>query len=259
MSVFMRYARLAAVAGLIGLVGCGSTSAGSPGAAQSSAPATAAPSATSPAPPAAAPKPTVAPTGKPSGPAQVCAQAGTYLTAVRTGEHSGSDRVVFQFSGRLPGYTVGRVQAVDSDPKGAPVPLAGQSYLRVVFHGTSAICPQPVHRTYTGPAVLTPYFPQLLTVSAAGDFEGVLSFGIGLAARGGYHVFTLTSPNRLVIDVSHVALGTVPRHLGHHQLAAVLGHAVLVAQRSPAVAVQPVGTSSRCGPAGLAPPRWSGR
>ena len=196
MSVFMRYARLTAVAGLIGLVGCGSTSAGSPGAAQSSAQATAAP--------------TGEPGVRPSGPAQVCAQAGTYLTAVRTGEHSGSDRVVFQFSGRLPGYTVGRVQAVDSDPKGAPVPLAGQSYLRVVFHGTSAICPQPVHRTYTGPAVLTPYFPELLTVSAAGDFEGVLSFGIGLAARGGYHVFTLTSPNRLVIDVSHVALGKFP-------------------------------------------------
>jgi hypothetical protein len=210
----MRNARLAAVAGLIGLVGCGSTSAGSPGAAQSSAPATTAPSATSPAPSAAAPQPTVAPTGKPgvrpSGPARVCAQAGTYLTAVRTGGHSGSDRVVFQFSGRLPGYTVARVQAVDSDPKGAPVPLAGQSYLRVVFHGTSAICPRPLHQTYTGPAVLTPYFPRLLTVSAAGDFERVLSFGIGLAAPGGYHVFTLTSPDRLVIDVSHVALGKFP-------------------------------------------------
>jgi len=194
------------MAGLIGLVGCGSTSAGSPGAAQSSAPAAAAPSATSPAPSAAAPQPTVAPTG----PAQVCAQAGTYLTAVRTGEHSGFDRVVFQFSGKLPGHTIARVQAVDSDPKGVPVPLAGQSYLRVVFHGTSAICPQPVHQTYTGPAVLTPYFPALLTVSAAGDFEGVLSFGIGLAAQGGYHVLTLTSPDRLVIDVSHVALGTFP-------------------------------------------------
>jgi hypothetical protein len=38
----------------------------------------------------------------------------------------------------------------------------------------------------------------------------VLSFGIGLAAQGGYHAFTLTSPERLVIDVSHVALGTFP-------------------------------------------------
>jgi hypothetical protein len=213
MSGFMRYARLAAVAALIGLAGCGSTSAGSPGEAQSPAPPTTAHSATSPA-PSTTPKPTVAPTGKPSvqpgGPTQVCSQAGTYLTAVRTGEHSGYDRVVFQFSGRLPGYTVERVQAVYSDAKGTPVPLAGQSYLRVVFHGTSAVCPKPLHRTYTGPTVLTPYYPELLTVSAAGDFEGVLSFGIGLAAQSGYHAFTLTGPGRLVIDVSHAALGTFP-------------------------------------------------
>jgi hypothetical protein len=204
----MRYAGLAAVAGLIGLAGCGSTPAGSPGAAQSPAPATTAPSATSPAP--ATPTPTVAPTGKPGGPAQACSQVGTFLTAVRTGQHGGYDRVVFQFSGTLPGYAIQRVQAVYSDPKGTQVPLAGQSYLRVVFRGKSAVCLQPVHQTYTGPAVLTPYYPQLLTVSAAGDFEGVLSFGIGLAAQGSYHAFTLTNPDRLVIDVSHVALGTFP-------------------------------------------------
>ena len=210
MSAFIRYARLAAMAGLIGLAGCGSTSAGSPGGAQSPTPAATAPSATSPGPSTAAPEPTGAPSVQPSGPRRTCSQAGTYLTAVRTGEHSGYDRVVFQFSGTLPGYTAGRVPAVSSDPKGTPVPLAGQSYLRVVFLGTSAVCPTPLHRTYSGPAVLTPYYPELLTVSAAGDFEGVLSFGIGLAAQGGYHVITLTSPARLVIDVSHVALGKFP-------------------------------------------------
>jgi hypothetical protein len=199
MSAFTRYARLAAAASLAGLAGCGSTSAGSPGVAHSPAPATAAPSTSSP-----------APSVQPGGPAQACSQAGTYLTAVRTGEHSGYDQVVFQFSGMLPGYTIQRVQAVYSDPKGTPVPLAGQSYLRVVFHGTSAACPQPPHQTYIGPSVLTPYYPQLLTVTAAGDFEGVLSFGVGLAAQGGYHAVTLTNPGRLVIDVSHVALGTFP-------------------------------------------------
>lgn len=214
MSAFMRYAGLAAAAGLIGLAGCGSTPARSQGAAQSPPPAATAPAATSPAPSAAAPEPAVAPTGKPSiqpgSPAQVCSQAGTYLTAVRTGKHNGYDRVVFQFSGKLPGYAVERVRAVYSDPRGTEIPLAGQSRLRVVFHGTSAVCPQPPHQTYTGPAVLSPYYPELLTVSAAGDFEGVLSFGIGVAAQGGYHVFTLTNPDRLVINVSHMALGKFP-------------------------------------------------
>ena len=139
-----------------------------------------------------------------------CNEAGAYLTAISVGRHSGYDRVVFQFAGRLPGREVSVVRSVLSDPKGDEVPLAGQAYLRVVFHGATAFCPQPAHPTYTGPSVLTPFYPELLVVSKAGDFERVLSFGIGLAARGGYHVFTLTRPYRVVIDVNHVQLGRFP-------------------------------------------------
>jgi len=214
----MRYARLAAAAGLIGLAGCATTSVHSPGGTQSPATSATASSAASPAPSTAAPAPTVTPTvtptgtpsASPGGPAQVCLQAGTYLTAVRTAEHIGYDRVAFQFSGNLPSFTVEQVRAVYSDPRGTPVALAGQSYLRVVFHGASAVCPQPLHQTYTGPAALTPYYPELQTVSAAGDFEAVLSFGVGLAGQGGYRAFTLANPNRVVIDVTHVALGEFP-------------------------------------------------
>ena len=115
------------------------------------------------------------------------------------------------FSGGLPAVAVGRVAAVHADAKGTPVALAGQSYLHVAFRGATVTCPQPSRLTYAGPSVLTPYFPQLLVVSAAGNFEGYLSFGIGLATRGSsYHLFTLTSPDRVVIDVSHVALGAFP-------------------------------------------------
>jgi hypothetical protein len=126
------------------------------------------------------------------------------------GEHDGYDRVVFQFSGRLPAVTVDRVAAVYADPKGTLVPLAGQSYLRVVFRGASGVCPQPMGRTWTGPSVLSPYYPQLLMVRAAGDFEGYLTFGIGLAGRGSYHVFTLTGPDRVVIDVIHLTKVPAP-------------------------------------------------
>lgn len=88
--------------------------------------------------------------------------------------------------------------------------MAGQTYLRVAFHGATAICDQPVKATCTGPPVLTPYYPELLVVAKAGDFERVLSFGIGLAGQGGYHAWSLSSPYRIVLDVDHVALGKFP-------------------------------------------------
>jgi hypothetical protein len=134
---------------------------------------------------------------------RVCARPGRYLTAIRTGKHNRYDRVVFQFSGGVPAVTVERVATVYADPKGTPLWLAGKSRLHVVFRGASANCPQPAHRTWTGPAVLKPGYPELRMVRAAGDFEGYLSFGIGLAARSGYHVSSLTGPDRVVIDVRH--------------------------------------------------------
>jgi len=135
---------------------------------------------------------------------RACQQTGKYLTAVRTARHAGYDRVVFQFSGGRPAVTAERVTAVYADPKGTKISLPGHSFLHVVFRGASGFCPQSAHRTWTGPNLLTPRYPQLLAVAAAGDFEGYLSFGLGLSARGPYHVSTLTGPDRIVIDVSHV-------------------------------------------------------
>jgi hypothetical protein len=200
MSRFMRGAGLVIIAAA--LAGCSNShpagpsgGAGSPASASSSAtPQT-----------AATLSPDAHQAGGQASPARACQQPGTYLTTVRTGQHAGYDRVVFQFSGGLPAVTAERVKAVYADPKGTKIALPGRSYLHVVFRGASANCPQPAHRTWTGPAVLTPGYPQLLAVKAAGDFEGYLSFGLGLTARGPYHVSTLTGPDRVVIDVSHVA------------------------------------------------------
>ena len=191
MSRIKRSAGLAAAAGLAVLAGCGSAPAGSP------APATSATSA------ATASSTPADSTARLDAAARACAQPGSYLTAVRTGKHGSYDRVVFQFSGGLPAVTAERVATVYADPRGTPVSLAGKSRLHVVFRGASGNCPQPAHRTWTGPSVLTPRYPQLLMVKAAGDFEGYLSFGIGLAARGGYHISSLAGPDRVVIDFAH--------------------------------------------------------
>jgi hypothetical protein len=119
------------------------------------------------------------------------------LTAIRAGTHPGYDRVVFEFSGGVPGYHAGYVAEVRADASGKVVPLAGQAFLHLVFH------PSTAHQTYHGPAVLRPGLPTLLQVSAAGDFEGYLSFGLGLSQRVGFTISTLSDPSRVIVDIAH--------------------------------------------------------
>ena len=121
------------------------------------------------------------------------------LTGISVGRHPAFDRIVFRFSGGIPGYTIRYVHAVRTDGQGDLLPLRGRAFLHIVFHSASA------YQTYHGPAVFSPAFPTLLQLKAAGDFEGYLSFGAGLSQRSGFHVITLTKPDRVVIDVAHAA------------------------------------------------------
>ena len=133
------------------------------------------------------------------------------LTAIRVAAHGAYDRAVFQFANGIPRYSVSYVPAVSQDAKGAPVPLPGRSFLRVVFHpaseATRLLAGPP---GYPSPGTISPYFPTLLQVSAAGNFEGYVSFGLGLSGRAGYRVYTLANPGRVVIDLPHVTLPKFP-------------------------------------------------
>lgn len=132
-----------------------------------------------------------------------CPASGSYLTAVRTAPQPTADRVVFEFAGNAPSsYAVTRVSQVVADGSGKQVAIAGQSFLRVTFRGATAMCPSTGHATYPGPASLAPRLPQVQALAAAGDFEGYLSWGIGLATKASYRVYTLTAPYRVVIDVN---------------------------------------------------------
>jgi hypothetical protein len=138
-----------------------------------------------------------------------------YLVAIRPGRHSGYDRVVFEFRGRVPGYDIRYVDQVGEDPSDRPVPLRGRAFLHVVFRHASTIeqlssGSPPYRTTYVGPSVITPGLGTLLQVKQAGDFEAYLSLGVGLADRTGFRVVTLTGPPRVAIDVAHVQLGAFP-------------------------------------------------
>jgi hypothetical protein len=150
--------------------------------------------------------PRVAPKADPLCPKKGVPVAGL-LRAVRVGHHATYDRVVFEFCGKsVPqhnvGYVVGKVHMDASD---LIVPLRGRAFVRVVFQGgtidTARYAPDPdTAPRYSGPLRLTPTYALLKELAFAGDFEAVLSFGIGVDHVVGLHVQTLASPPRLVVD-----------------------------------------------------------
>jgi hypothetical protein len=119
------------------------------------------------------------------------------ITAVTVGRHAGFDRVVLTASTGIPSWDVRYVPQVVRDGSGIPVPLRGAADIQVVVQGTDWLGHPSVQRD------LAPGFAALRQVTGAGEFEAVLTYGIGQAGRSGFRAFTLTGPDRLVIDVRH--------------------------------------------------------
>ena len=128
------------------------------------------------------------------------AQATPTLVDVRAGRHPGFDRVVFEFRGGVPEHRVGHVDRLVQDGSGHPVAVAGAADLEVVFQGVNA------HDDDGTPTVARPRFSPGLAavreVAQVGDFEAVVSYGIGVDRRRPVTVSTLSGPPRLVVDVA---------------------------------------------------------
>jgi hypothetical protein len=106
---------------------------------------------------------------------------------------------VFDFVGPVPSQrTAGYVDRLLADPSGSPVPIAGQSLLRVSFG--LAVAHDQAGRT-TAPGWVAFGLPNVVDVVRSGDFEAVVSYGIGLPKRIAFHMFTLTEPSRVVVDI----------------------------------------------------------
>lgn len=125
----------------------------------------------------------------------------TQLWRVRTANDGTFDRIVFDERFSPSGYHVRYVKHITADASGKPVHLRGKFFISVSFPGTStsgaAGTPTNVHRVYT------PALPEVVQIKKTGDFEDVVSFGIGLRHRNGFRVFVLHAPLRVVIDVQH--------------------------------------------------------
>lgn len=82
---------------------------------------------------------------------------------------------------------------------GRPVSLAGDDRLEVRFDRTRAYTNEGMP-TVTDRA-RTPNLPRLRALALTCDFEGTVTWALGLATPGPFRVTELSDPTRLVVDV----------------------------------------------------------
>jgi hypothetical protein len=134
----------------------------------------------------------------------VAGRGPSVLKEIRTGQHGSYERLVLEFTAPYGAAKVRYVPVVRQDPSDQLVPLQGRSFLEIVIHGAVARYAATPITPYAGPSTLTPGYSTLRQVSISGDFEAVLSFGVGLSRTAGFRVQRLTAPDRLVLDVAEL-------------------------------------------------------
>src|SRR5437762_13057204 len=126
----------------------------------------------------------------------VAGASGT-VSAIRIAHHDGYDRLVIGFatSNSMPQYQLTR-QASSTfvrDASGQPVALEGSAGIRAVLQNSDIV---------SGLASdFKPRLPEIREVANIGNFERVVSYGIGLKTAACFRVLELSGPTRLVIDV----------------------------------------------------------
>ena len=123
------------------------------------------------------------------------------LVAIRAAHHPETtpkyDRVVFEFSGPVPLLRIEHVKDMIADGSGLPVSIPGRAILLV------RLTPARAHDDAgqaTAPNHMAPKLPVVKAIVSAGDFEGIVTYGIGLGKKADMRIVTMDNANRLVID-----------------------------------------------------------
>lgn len=128
-----------------------------------------------------------------------------HLSAVRLGNMGSYDRFVLEFKDQVPGYTVGyRPLPAKADGSGDDIALPGaKALLMVTMRSASGYDSDLSTPTYSGPNEVSAKSVQVTQAKAAGDFEAVLSWAVGLRSKVPFKVSVMNAPPRLVIDFQH--------------------------------------------------------
>jgi hypothetical protein len=128
----------------------------------------------------------------------------TTLVAIRAAHHAEAtprfDRVVFEFNGPVPLFELQYVNRLIGDASGLPVAITGPAILQL------RMSPAQAHNEQgqaTAPGRVAVRMPIVKEVVRSGDFEAVLTYGIGATRKSEIRVITLADPSRIVVDVLH--------------------------------------------------------
>jgi len=151
--------------------------------------------------PSASPSPTASPSACVADPMTLTNQIApplAFIDAVRTGTHTGYDRLTIEFKDSTTG-TIKLIPQANTkfvmDASGKTVTLAGKSGLLIKIDGADN------HTAYTGTTDFKTPYPGIREVREIGDFEGKVQWAVGLSSSACYHATLLTSPTRLVVDI----------------------------------------------------------
>jgi len=104
------------------------------------------------------------------------------LFAVCTGDHPNENpaysRISFYFKGGPPPYDFNYAAQVLTEAKGDPIPLQGNSFLRVHFNGIPETSVAPPQNQAVG-------FQNLKNYGCSGPFEGSVTCGLGIQVAAG--------------------------------------------------------------------------
>jgi len=121
------------------------------------------------------------------------------VTDVRVGQQTDYDRFVLQFDSPVPTYTATRQASptFKMNPSNQPITLSGTYGVLVTVHTAAETA------TYTGSTDISHgEFRVIKEARLTQDFEGSVSWALGLDHAACMRTFTLTGPSRLIVDFS---------------------------------------------------------
>jgi hypothetical protein len=121
------------------------------------------------------------------------------LVDVRAEAHEGFDRAIFQFQDCVPGYRIEYVEGGVGCGSGEPEEIAGSAFLQVQTN--PAMAHDDAGNTTVPALELTPNLDAIVELDSTCDFEGYVTWVMGLNAEADFRVITGEGDLLLMVDV----------------------------------------------------------